>query len=482
MNFSHSRADCLLFICKQLFCWMLFCPLSNAQTVILSQEEMHQDLDQLNCYLRKWHPAYYAYASKNEMQEHYSAMKSLCADSMSLREFRNIVRRTVAKVGCGHISVSGRKSAVKGPAIPLIPMRVKIIQDRLFVASCDDSLKIIQSKEEILSIDGRAANEWIELMKDLSLSDGYNQTHKVFSAEKNFAVFMYYLVGQREKFNLVLKNQEALIYEAVLYTKKSQALNELKPDQANSNIIVSGDGVSLEKIENLPNTYLIDLDRFTGKGQKNTYRKIFKKLKSDHCENLIIDLRGNGGGNVFYGNNFLSYLTDQPIHFFTFYRRLSLTPFNPKFKASFLERITPLLFCLNPIQFPGRHGWYHSFPFFKKYKYHYDGKIYVLTNGGTFSMASYVTSHLKHQKQAVVIGEETGGSEFASRGLASGNIELSKSGLRVGLNVYQLTSGLGLKDSGHGVTPDYPLTYQPQDWQQNLDLELRRALELIHNK
>ncbi len=482
MNFSHPRANCLLFICKQLFCWMSFCALSNAQTVMLSKESMHQDLDQLNCYLRKWHPAYYAYASKNEMQEHYSAMKSLCTDSISLREFRNIVRRTVAKVGCGHISVSGRKSAVKGPAIPLIPMRVKIIQDRLFVASCDDSLNIIQSKDEIMSIDGRQANEWIELMKALSLSDGYNQTHKVFSAEKNFAVFMYYLVGQREKFNLVLKNQEGLIYEAVLYTKKSQALNELKPDQAISNIIVSGDGVSLEKVENLPNTYLIDLDRFVGKGQKKTYRKIFKKLKSDHCENLIIDLRGNGGGNVFYGNNFLSYLTDQPIHFFTFHRRLSLTPFNPKFKAGFLQRITPLLFCLNPIQFPGRHGWYHSFPFFKKYKYHYDGKIYVLTNGGTFSMASYVTSHLKHQKQAVVIGEETGGSEFASRGLASGNIELSKSGLRVGLNVYQLTSGLGLKDSGHGVTPDYPLTYQPQDWQQNLDLELRRALELIHNK
>ncbi|MBK8403368.1 MAG: hypothetical protein IPL25_04540 [Saprospiraceae bacterium] len=363
---------------------MSFCALSNAQTVMLSKEEMHQDLDQLNCYLRKWHPAYYAYTSKNEMQEHYSAMKSLCADSMSLREFRNIVRRTVAKVGCGHISVSGRKSAIKGPAIPLIPMRVKIIQDRLFVASCDDSLNIIQSKDEILSIDGRQANEWIELMKDLSLSDGYNQTHKVFSAEKNFAVFMYYLVGQREKFNLVLKNQEGLIYNAVLYAKKSESLNVRKPDQAIPNIIVSGDGVSLEKIENLPNSYLIDLDRFVGKGQKKTYREIFKKLKSDHCENLIIDLRGNGGGNVFYGNNFLSYLTDQPIHFFTFHRRLSLTPFNPKFKAGFLQRITPLLFCLNPIQFPGRHGWYHSFPFLKSINIITMEKFMYLPTGNLF--------------------------------------------------------------------------------------------------
>lgn len=478
-KYNHRTFSIIWWIFFILFFVVYFSAHLNAQIPLLCKEEMHKDLDQLNRYMKKWHPAYYAYANKEQMQMHYALMKDLCTDSMSLREFRNIVRRTVAKVGCGHISVSGRKSAIKGPAIPLIPIRVKIIQDRLFVASCDDSLKVIQSKDEILSIDGRQANEWIELMKELSLSDGYNQTHKVFSAEKNFAVFMYYLVGQKEKFNLVLKNQEGLIYEAVLYTKKSQALNELKPDQANSNIIVSGDGVSLEKIENLPNTYLIDLDRFVGKGQKKTYRQIFKKLKSYHCENLVIDLRGNGGGNVFYGNNFLSYLTDQPIHFFTFHRRLSLSPFNPKFKAGFLQRITPLLFCLNPIQFPGRHGWYHSFPFFKKYKYHYDGKIFVLTNGGTFSMASYVTSHLKHQKQAVVIGEETGGSEFASRGLASGNIELSKSGLRVGLNVYQLTSCLRLKDSGHGVMPDYPLTYQPQDWQQNLDLELIKVTELF---
>jgi len=476
----HEISTLLRGIFSLLFIVLFLSAHLNAQIPLLSKEEMHKDLDQLNRYMKKWHPAYYAYANKEQMQEHYTAMKALCADSMSLREFRNVLRKTVDKVGCGHISVYGRKSASKGPSIPLIPVKVKLLEDRLFVVTCADSLMRIKPKEEIISIEGEASKDWINSMKELSLSDGYNQTHKTYSAEINFAVFVYYLLGPREKFILKLKDSLGEIYETVLYTKIPVAQpNTILNDSSRKSILNEG-GIHLQKLDGCVGTYLLDVDHFTGKRQGKWFRQVFKILKSDHCQNLIIDLRGNGGGNVFKGNIFLAYLLDQPVRFFTFHRRLSLTPFNPKFKASFLERITPLLFCLNPIQFPGRHGWYHSFPFFKKYKYHFDGQIYLLTNGGTFSMASYVTSHLKHQRNAIVIGEETGGNEYTCRGMASGKIQLTESGLRVGLNIYQLISGLGLKDSGHGVMPAYPLTYQPQDWQQNLDLELIKVTELIN--
>jgi hypothetical protein len=416
------------------------------------------------------------------MQIHYALMKDLCADSLSLREFRNVLRKTVGKVGCGHISVFGRKSAAKSPPIPLIPVKVKILEDRLFVVSCEDSLNRIKPKEEIISIEGVASNEWINSMKELSLSDGYNQTHKTYSAEINFAVFIYYLLGHRDKFILKLKDHSGEIYETVLFAKIPVSPPNTILNESSRKSILNESGIHLQKLDGCIGTYLLDVDHFTGKGQGKWFRQVFKILKSDHCQNLIIDLRGNGGGNVFKGNIFLAYLLDQPVRFFTFHRRLSLTPFNPKFKASFLERITPILFCLNPIQFPGRHGWYHSFPFFKKNKYHFGGQIYLLTNGGTFSMASYVTSHLKHQRNAIVIGEETGGNEYACRGMASGTIQLSNSGLRVGLNIYQLTTGLRLTDTGHGVMPHHSISYKPEDWLNYSDLELRRALELIHNK
>jgi hypothetical protein len=481
-KYKHRTFSIIWRIFSILFFVVFFSAHLNAQIPLLSKEEMHKDLDQLNRYMKKWHPGYYAYANKEQMQIHYALMKDLCADSLSLREFRNVLRKTVGKVGCGHISVFGRKSAAKSPPIPLIPVKVKILEDRLFVVSCEDSLNRIKPKEEIISIEGVASNEWINSMKELSLSDGYNQTHKTYSAEINFAVFIYYLLGHRDKFILKLKDHSGEIYETVLFAKIPVSPPNTILNESSRKSILNESGIHLQKLDGCIGTYLLDVDHFTGKGQGKWFRQVFKILKSDHCQNLIIDLRGNGGGNVFKGNIFLAYLLDQPVRFFTFHRRLSLTPFNPKFKASFLERITPILFCLNPIQFPGRHGWYHSFPFFKKNKYHFGGQIYLLTNGGTFSMASYVTSHLKHQRNAIVIGEETGGNEYACRGMASGTIQLSNSGLRVGLNIYQLTTGLRLTDTGHGVMPHHSISYKPEDWLNYSDLELRRALELIHNK
>ncbi len=121
------------------------------------------------------------------------------------------------------------------------------------------------------------------------------------------------------------------------------------------------------------------------------------------------------------------------------------------------------------------------FLFSKKTRHHFDGKIYVLTNGRSFSMASYVASYLKHKRKASIIGEETGGSEYASRSSASGIIRLPNSKYDVVFNIYQTKHYVNIKDSKHGVLPDFPTVYTIEDKQKKRDLEMETVENLIKN-
>lgn len=96
-------------------------------------------------------------------------------------------------------------------------------------------------------------------------------------------------------------------------------------------------------------------------------------------------------------------------------------------------------------------------------------------------MASYVASYLKYKKQAIIVGEETGGSEYGSRGMAGGHITLPNSEVKVQLNIYQMTHRLNIEDKGHGVMPDHATQYSIDDKLAGKDLDIEAIKGLIKN-
>ena len=65
-----------------------------------------------------------------------------------------------------------------------------------------------------------------------------------------------------------------------------------------------------------------------------------------------------------------------------------------------------------------------------KKKNHFDGKVIVLTDGATFSMGSLVAAKLKYNRDATIIGIETGGTEEGSNAVLTGQLSLPNSGIR----------------------------------------------------
>lgn len=452
--------------------------LAFAQNRKLNPQQMKEDLDYLNKYLKKWHPAYYDYTRKEQMDAYYNQLKNNCSQDTFISFFAKTVRQAINKVGCGHMGIYG--SVKNGKTPPLLPVNIWALNNRLFLRSSWTQDSLVKVGDEILAIDGIDAATLIQQTSELAFTDGFNKTHKMYSLQYNFSVFYYFLYGQKEKIALTIKNN--------LGNTSELTLNTVIPDtikQSNAIVkdtmpyLVKSDGIRMYQTDFDASTVVLDINSFGGKKQGRTYRRAFKYLRTHKIGNLVIDLRYNGGGRVFKGNNLLTYLLDQPVIPMVISRKPNLTFINPKFKGDFFEKITPILFTLNPLQYPNKHGWNHVFPFFKKNRNHFDGKIFVLTNGGTFSMASYVASFLKNKRNAIVIGEETGGSEYGSRAMAGGHFTLPNSKLNIKLNVYQMTHALNIEDQAHGVMPDHETTYTIDDILNQRDLDMEKVKSLI---
>jgi C-terminal processing protease CtpA/Prc len=114
-------------------------------------------------------------------------------------------------------------------------------------------------------------------------------------------------------------------------------------------------------------------------------------------------------------------------------------------------------------------------------KQNYQGAIYVLMNGGSFSNSGIFCSRLDAYQRAVFIGEETGGNNTVLTGvfrvgrktvLPNTKIVCDKADNRI------IISDLK-NNTGHGVMPDYQVVPNINDMIAKKDVVMEFVLDLI---
>jgi hypothetical protein len=110
---------------------------------------------------------------------------------------------------------------------------------------------------------------------------------------------------------------------------------------------------------------------------------------------------------------------------------------------------------------------------------HFDGKLFVLTGGYTFSAATLVTGKLKGQNNVTIVGEETGGGAYGNSAMFLTNIVLPNTGIRVTLPLYRMVFNANVPKDGRGVMPDVEVKPSSSIIKLGIDAKLEKVKELI---
>ena len=132
-------------------------------------------------------------------------------------------------------------------------------------------------------------------------------------------------------------------------------------------------------------------------------------------------------------------------------------------------------------------GKYH-FRYFEKHynspknKNHYDGQVFILIGGNSFSATTLFAGDLKGQKNVTLVGEETGGGYYGNTAWIIPDVTLPNTGLRFRLPRFRMVINKDRIKNGRGIMPDvwaFPTSDAIRD---GIDFKAMKVRELIAQK
>lgn len=456
----------------------------------LTPAQLQADFDLMRKALEEAHSGLYRYSSKAEMDRMFDAERAKLNRLLTRPEFMPILMETLAQIRCGHTGLTPDEETRKDWAgARKFPLRVALEGGRLIVQSNDTSDDgTIRPGMEIAEINGQKAADILNRILPKLAADGDIETGKRVRLQRDFGQNYWLFVEKTEDFTVRARDAAG----ASLTSELRGVLDSDRKKNSTDNPLNAELQAGIAKLqwssENLAVRFLKDPDiaeirigGFGGSTYPQWMEETFRTLGEKRTRTLIIDLRGNGGGNDMYGAMLVSYLTDKPFRYFD---HIEVKTINPSFKEhsdwSGNETRLREAMTVNPAggflvtaklhpgvveQPPG--------------KYPFQGKVFVLIDGGTFSTAADFCAVTHHLKRATFIGEETGGGYYGNNSGMQTIVTLPNSKMRIRVPMYEYWNAVpGYDGKRRGTRPDHVVDTKVASLLRGVDEQLDLALKL----
>lgn len=408
-----------------------------------SLEDVQEDFDQFVQKYELYHPKYFTDTTLTEAI--IEEQRLLLAEGMNEIEFLRVISPIVASFNCGHSGVFVSQSTYQDIWINgrFLAIDVRIINDEIFVFenALDGRIEI---GSVIHSINGVSSFDIIDMMKRNISSDGANETSLYNRINGNFRTMFYRYI-------------DASSYHKIVYSYgDSEVLSSIQIDPRTYEEIYNGDqyGEWLPYKSVFEDEYaILDMNSFSvfEEYMMTSYFEVidnfFQRVEDDGIENIILDLRDNGGGDPMISSYLFRYLAIESQPYFS-----DSTPnYYPSLKINM-----PLL------------------------EPHFDGELYTIMNGASGSSSGHLLALLKYQNIGVFIGEESGASYVVSDSSRLYNLSHTRIQFNLSSEVWDVAvSGLV---KGRGIMPDYEYDLLLSDYLSVKDEILLFTIDLLSNK
>lgn len=458
-------------------------------------EQLQKDYELFRNILEESHPGLYWYTPKDSMDYYFEIGASRLKDSLTEYKFRNVLSYVAAQIRCGHTSIRSSKAASKYSERVrswMFPLNIKAWEDTALVTSNLNRRDSNVMRGVLLkSIDNKPMPYLIDSMFRYISADGYNTTHK-YQTISNSGVFrsMYgSIFGLKSKIPIEYIGTTGVTRQAEL-SLGIQAVDtaRIRRERQNPTPKKERRKAILQSLRNIRidtslSTTFLEVNTFaSGNDLRPFFKSVFKKIHRQNIQNLVVDMRGNGGGSVILSNLLTKYISDRPFKIAdSLYAVKKRSRYHAYMQNYFVNRLF-LLFLTHKKS----DGNYHFTHFENKYfnpkkKNHFDGTTYILIGGNTFSAATLFTKALAGQPKVIVVGEETGGGAYGNNAWLIPDVTLPNTKVRFRLPLFRLVIDKNA-EKGRGVMPEVEADPSVNAIRKNEDYKMSKVLEMIKAK
>ena len=464
-----------------------------------SLTQVQKDYDVYHSILEEHHPSLYWYTSKDSMDYYFNWGKQQLKDSMTEPDFRKVLSYVTAKINCGHTTVRPSKTWGKYSDTvrlgKMFPLSMKVWDESMVVtANLNRRDSILKRGTVISKINGRTKDSITDTLFDYIATDGYNRTHKyqTLSNRGFFGSLYTTLFGLSEKYTIEYKEATGQTKTIIIpvYNPAADTANRMGPRPLRPATAMPSkkerkrqllNTVRLLKIDSANHTAMMDLSSFgRDYSLKRFFHNSFRALKKNKINHLIIDVRGNGGGSVANSTLISRYLSTQQFKVSdSLYAIKKSSQYQQYIKNHFLNKLFITFFTKKKKDGKYHFGYFERHCFKPKRSNHYNGKVYILTGGNSFSATTLFVSAVIKQENITVIGEETGGGAYGNSAWLIPDATLPETGVRFRLPLFRLVIDKNIPKIGRGVQPEILSLPTIEDVKRGADYKLEKAMELI---
>ncbi len=475
--------------------------------------------------LEEAHPALYRYTTKREMDAAFARAEATLTRPMTLLQFRNVLAPVLAAIKDGHIGFTnyqGDEISTVIDSAKQFPLALTFESKRAFVVlnqGLDDRVK---PGMEVLAINGTSLAEILRRILPNLSQDGDIRSHQMWwlgisrgffqdgsPGRTGFSEAYRLYIANPPSFRTTLRDphtRKTVVVELAGVTIAEAAVNAEK-NQVNRDVLTGlrtlralrqpalGQGAAppIRYLDGEDTAILVPSFQRNFHGDPwfgNFLKEAFAGLRSNGTKNLIVDMRGNTGGFDVYPGLLFSYLTSK--EFRSNERGNHMNTFQPSFKqyTNFGEidpATDPYYGAAAGIWKPDPSGGWlmtEKYPMVgvrKPSENYFDGTVYVLIDGGSFSATAAFCATADFYKRATFIGEETGGAAEGDTGGEDIGPTLPESHLHFNIETESYFSVVDKSNRRRGTLPKYAVMQTIDDLAKGRDTVLEFTRELIRS-